>query len=77
MALYVSPWLRHESPSPTRQSTRSARTELALRADRCGALLTLFPELGVSGYSIEDLVQQDALLDEVEYAIVDVLAGTR
>lgn len=51
--------------------------ELALRADRCGALLTLFPELGLSGYSIDDLVQQDALLDEVERAIVDVLAATR
>lgn len=56
----------------------AARTvELAFRADRCGALLTLFPELGLSGYSIDDLVQQDALLDEVERAIVDLLAGTR
>lgn len=56
----------------------AARTvELALRVDRCGALLTLFPELGLSGYSIDDLVQQDALLDEVERAIVDLLAGTR
>jgi len=51
--------------------------ELARRADRCGALLALFPELGLSGYSIDDLVQQDALLDAVERALAELLDSTR
>ena len=39
--------------------------------------LVLFPELGLSGYSNEDLVQQDALLDGVEAAIAQLLAESR
>jgi NAD+ synthase (glutamine-hydrolysing) len=40
-----------------------------------GAALAIFPELTLSGYSIEDLLLQDALLDAVETAIAAVLAG--
>ncbi len=81
-SLYVHGFVRIAVATPrvaiANPAINAVRTvELALRADRCGALLTLFPELGVSGYSIEDLVQQDVLLDEVEHAIVDVLAGSR
>ena len=38
-----------------------------------GAALAVFPELTLSGYSIEDLLLQDALLDEVEQAIAHLL----
>ena len=42
---------------------------LAQQADRAGSALVLFPELGLSAYSNEDLFQQDALLDGVEAAL--------
>ncbi|SEG80164.1 NAD(+) synthase [Bosea lathyri] len=38
---------------------------LLRRADADGASLTLFPELGISAYAIDDLLQQNALLDAV------------
>ena len=37
--------------------------------------LAVFPELGVSGYTIGDLLQQDAMLDGVEQAIATIAAG--
>ena len=39
--------------------------ELAGRADAEGAALAVFPELGLSGYSIEDLFHQQALVEAV------------
>ncbi len=39
--------------------------ELAREAARQGALISLFPELGLSGYSCQDLFHQQALLGEV------------
>jgi NAD+ synthase (glutamine-hydrolysing) len=38
--------------------------------------LAVFPELTLSGYSIEDILQQDALLDAVEQALLDVVAAS-
>src|SRR5690606_33712214 len=38
---------------------------LARRAAEDGASITLFPELGLSAYTNDDLFQQDALLDAV------------
>ncbi len=38
------------------------------QCDRRGAALAVFPELGLSGYAIGDLLQQDTLLDAVEQA---------
>ena len=35
--------------------------------------VAVFPELGVSGYAIGDLLQQDALLDEVEHAVARIV----
>jgi len=49
----------------------NAETTAAL-AERCateGAALAVFPELGLSGYTLEDLRSQDALLDAVETAL--------
>src|SRR5690349_6868606 len=42
---------------------------LARRASETGAVVALFPELGISAYSCEDLFHQDALLDAVEEAL--------
>ncbi len=39
--------------------------------------LMLFPELGLSAYSIDDLLLQDALLDGVEAALVRVVDASR
>lgn len=38
--------------------------------------LAVFPELTLSGYSIEDIVMQDALLEAVREAILEVAAGS-
>lgn len=58
----------------------NANAEAVLRqARRCseeGVAVALFPELGLCGYSIEDLLLQDALLDEVEEALLAVVAGS-
>ena len=43
--------------------------ELAQRCDADDVALAVFPELALSGYSIEDVVLQDLLLDEVEVAV--------
>ncbi|MCO1658362.1 NAD(+) synthase [Pseudonocardia sp. S2-4] len=54
--------------------------ESVLRAAReChdeGVGLAVFPELALSGYSIEDVLLQDTLLDAVESALRDVVVGS-
>jgi NAD+ synthase (glutamine-hydrolysing) len=44
--------------------------------DADGVGLALFPELTLSGYSLEDIVMQDSLLEAVEVALADVVAGS-
>jgi NAD+ synthase (glutamine-hydrolysing) len=44
--------------------------------DADGVGLAVFPELTLSGYSLEDIVMQDALLEAVEVALADVVAGS-
>ncbi|MDT5013333.1 MAG: hypothetical protein QOH57_4950, partial [Mycobacterium sp.] len=41
-----------------------------------GVALAVFPELTLSGYSIEDIVLQDALLDAVEGALGDIVSAS-
>ncbi len=54
-----------------------ARTiELARQADQHGASLALFPELGISSYAIDDLLQQEALLDAVDAALVELVEAS-
>lgn len=56
----------------------SAQTlDLARRADAIHAAVALFPELGISAYSCDDLFQQDALLDEVEAALGEIVRESR
>jgi NAD+ synthase (glutamine-hydrolysing) len=47
--------------------------ELARRASDAGAAVALFPELGISAYSCEDLFQQDALLEAVDDALRELV----
>ncbi len=49
---------------------------LAQRADEAGAALVVFPELGLSGYSNEDLFRQAALLEATEAALREVVAAS-
>ena len=55
----------------------SANAESVLRIARdChedGVAVAVFPELTLSGYSIEDILLQDTLLDAVETALADVV----
>ncbi|WP_204802402.1 NAD(+) synthase [Mycobacterium riyadhense] len=41
-----------------------------------GVALAVFPELTLSGYSIEDILLQDALLDAVEAALLEIVAAS-
>lgn len=41
-----------------------------------GVAVAVFPELTLSGYSIEDIVLQDLLLDDVEAAIAEIVASS-
>ncbi len=49
---------------------------LAEKAAGEGAVLVLFPELGLSAYSNDDLFQQDALLEATRAALATVLAAS-
>src|SRR3989442_849627 len=51
--------------------------ELARRAAADDSVLVVFPELGLSAYSNEDLFLQDGLLDAVEAGLARVLDGSR
>jgi NAD+ synthase (glutamine-hydrolysing) len=58
----------------------AANAESVLRMARdChddAVALAVFPELTLSGYSIEDILLQDGLLDAVEVALADVVAAS-
>jgi NAD+ synthase (glutamine-hydrolysing) len=58
----------------------AANAESVLRlARQChddGVALAVFPELTLSGYSIEDILLQDVLLDAVENAVAAVVAAS-
>lgn len=57
----------------------NAEETLALvrQGDERGVALMVFPELGLSGYSIDDLLLQDALLDAVETGIERLAEASR
>ncbi|MCA9434707.1 MAG: NAD(+) synthase, partial [Candidatus Omnitrophica bacterium] len=50
--------------------------DLARKAAEEGAVLALFPELGISAYSNEDLFHQDGLLNATEAALQEVLEAS-
>ncbi len=61
--------------APARNAEEIAR--LYLRAAEDGAALVLFPELSLSGYSLDDLHQQDALLAGVLKSLARLAEATR
>ncbi|SDF69817.1 NAD(+) synthase [Klenkia brasiliensis] len=58
-----------------------ANADAVLRQARAcaedGVAVAVFPELTLSGYSVEDLLLQDPLLDAVETALAQVVEGSR
>ena len=67
------PFLRVADPVYNAQQTIG----LAKRASEMGAALALFPELGLSAYTNEDLFHQDALLDASVAALAQVVEASR
>jgi NAD+ synthase (glutamine-hydrolysing) len=63
------PFLRVADPSYNLERTLA----LARRASEANAAVALFPELGLSAYSSEDLFHQDALLDGVRDALEELI----
>ncbi|MEJ2815653.1 NAD(+) synthase [Caulobacter sp. CCG-8] len=59
------PKVRLADPAANAQSALA----LARQAHDAGVAVLVLPELGLTGYTIDDLLQQDALLDAVEAAI--------
>lgn len=51
--------------------------DLARQAATHQAVIAVFPELGLSAYSNEDLFLQDALLDAVESAVAELVEASR
>ncbi|MBW9117574.1 NAD(+) synthase [Rhizobium cauense] len=54
-----------------------ATLELARKGHAEGVGLMVFPELGISSYSIDDLLGQDALLKAVDGAIAEIVRASR
>jgi NAD+ synthase (glutamine-hydrolysing) len=58
----------------------AANADSVLRLARAchddGVALAVFPELALCGYSIEDIVLQDLLLDDVMYAVEHIVAAS-
>ena len=67
------PFLRVADPAYNAQQT----VELAKRASERGAALALFPELGLSAYTNEDLFHQDALLEAALSALGQVVDASK
>lgn len=59
---------------PTANAQRVLEQARACHDD--GVAVAVFPELTLTGYSIDDLFLQDRLLEAVETALADVVAGT-
>jgi NAD+ synthase (glutamine-hydrolysing) len=55
----------------------AAILEAAGRCHEQGAALAVFPELGLSAYSVEDLLLQDPLLEAVDAAIAELIERSR
>jgi NAD+ synthase (glutamine-hydrolysing) len=54
----------------------AAVLRLACECHDEGVAVAIFPELTLSGYSIEDILLQDVLLDAVEGAVLDLVAAS-
>jgi NAD+ synthase (glutamine-hydrolysing) len=66
------PRIRLSDPASNREHT----LELARAAHDRGAAIAVFPEMGITGYSNDDLFQQDALLDAGVEAVGGVVEAS-
>ena len=62
---------------PIPRSIRRARWRWRSVRPTLGAAVALFPELGISAYSNDDLFHQDALLEASVRGMAEVVAGSR
>jgi NAD+ synthase (glutamine-hydrolysing) len=69
----ATPALRVGDPAFNMRGT----AELMRRAARDKAVLVVFPELGLSSYTCEDLFHQQALLAAAESSLVELMRATR
>lgn len=81
-SLYQHGMLRVATAAPVvalaKPATNAERmTELWRDAHADDTALIVFPELGVTGYALDDLLLQDALLDAAETAIATLVAASR
>jgi NAD+ synthase (glutamine-hydrolysing) len=63
----------HHSAIGDPSANAASVLRLARQCHDDGVALAVFPELTLSGYSIEDILLQDVLLDSVEDAVLDVV----
>ncbi len=61
----ATPRLHVADPAANLAATR----EMATKAHEAGAALCVFPELGLTGYAIDDLLQQEVVLEGAERAL--------
>jgi NAD+ synthase (glutamine-hydrolysing) len=74
--LRVGACVPHVAVADPRQNADNVLGLLAA-GDRSRIALMVFPELGLSAYAIDDLLFQDAMLDEVERQIDRLIAASR
>jgi len=67
---------RHHATIGDPAANAASVLELARACHDDNVALAVFPELTLSGYSIEDILLQDTLLDAVERALSEVVAGS-
>ncbi|HEX4618065.1 MAG TPA: NAD(+) synthase, partial [Stellaceae bacterium] len=66
----------HAAVADPRQNADNVLNLLA-SGDKARIALMVFPELGISAYAIDDLLFQDAVLDEVERQLDRLISGSR
>src|SRR4051794_8677180 len=59
------------------QTNAASVLEQAQQCHDDGVAVAIFPELGLTGYSIDDLFLQDTLLEGVHRAIADLVEASR
>src|SRR6516162_4012543 len=72
----VAACVPHVAVADPRQNAENVLGLLA-SGDTARIGLMVFPELGLSGYAIDDLLLQDAVLDEVERQIARLVVASR
>ncbi|MDH3050651.1 NAD(+) synthase [Gordonia alkanivorans] len=82
MSVYANGFVRVAGAVPVltiaEPAANAARTiELMRQAADDGAALVVFPELGLCGYSVDDLFHQDALIDGCRVALGEIVAASR